>query len=304
MNPTVSIGLPVAQEKITYVRDAIRSVQNQSLTNWELIVVADGSPRTTRDYLTGLTDPRIHVFLHAECRGLGARLNEIADLARGEFLARMDADDIMHPERLERQVSILRENPGTDLVACRAVVIDEQNVIMGVTPPVPPTVTPASMLASTPFIHPTVIARTVWWKSHRYDTQLLRSQDKALWIVSARDSCLVRDDQILLFYRVKRALDPVKYACSARFERVIIRHFGPDLVGCIPTLRTLLSSLTKQNIILAASKLGQTPRIISRRYICLNDQELLELATLLEQALAPVNSTSPSLFGNDIGDLL
>lgn len=304
MNPTVSIGLPVAQEKITYVRDAIRSVQNQSITDWELIVVADGSPRTTRDYLTMLTDPRIHVFLHEECLGLAARLNEIADLARGEFLARMDADDIMHPERLERQVSILRGNPGINLVACRAAIIDEHNVIMGVTPQVPPTVTPASMLASTPFIHPTVIARTVWWQLNRYNTQFLRSQDKALWIASARDSCLVRDAQILLFYRVTRAMDPAKYACSVRFERVIIRHFGPALVGCIPTLRILLSSLAKQNIIMAASKLGQTHRILSRRYISLNDQELPALAMQLKTAVAPPTCTCPSSVGNDKGDLV
>ena len=195
MNPTVSIGLPVAQEPIDYIRDAIRSVQNQSLEEWELIVVADGSDDATRNFLSALTDPRIRVFLHSGSLGLGHRLNEIADLARGEFLARMDADDIMHPMRLEHQITLLRNNPSIDLVSSRAVVIDEQKRVLGITRPVPPTVQQASMLASTPFIHPTVIARTAWWHSHRYDARFLRSQDKALWIAAANDSFFLRDER-------------------------------------------------------------------------------------------------------------
>src|SRR6476660_8120063 len=111
MNPTVSVGLPVAKEPINYIREAIRSVQNQSITDWELIVIADGSPDATRNYLTSLTDPRIRVFLRRTSLGLSARLNEIADLAQGEFLARMDADDIMYPTRLEHQITVLRDHP-------------------------------------------------------------------------------------------------------------------------------------------------------------------------------------------------
>jgi len=289
MNPTVSVGLPVAQEPIDYIREAIRSVQNQSLSDWELIVVADGSPDAIRNYLTAIEDPRIRVFLHMNATGLSTRLNEIADLAKGEFLARMDADDIMHPTRLEHQVTVLRDNISVDLLSSRAVIIDEAKAILGITRAVTPTVARASMLGPTPFIHPTVIARTEWWRSHRYDARYVRSQDKALWIVAANDSCFRRDDEIALFYRVARTLNPAKYARSARFERQIICRFGPGVVGQLRTLRFVGSSLTKQIIVAVASKLGHADSIMSRRYASLSDQEKREFAVTLERAIAPAD---------------
>lgn len=293
MNPTVSIGLPVAQEPINVIHDAIRSVQNQSLTDWELIVVADGADNTTRGYLSALRDPRIRVLLHRRSLGLGARLNEVADLAQGEFLARMDADDIMHPARLENQIRVLRDNPSVDVLSSRAVIIDDDNMIIGISRPVPPTVEQRSMLASTPFIHPTVIARTAWWRLHRYDSRLLRSQDKALWILAANDSTFLRDDEVALFYRIERSLNPTKYARSAEFEREIIRRFGPSIVGHVHTLRIIGTSLTKQIAITMASRLGYADHITSRRYASLNHQGKQEFAITLERALAaPEHSLS------------
>jgi len=272
-------------------------VRNQSITDWELIVVADGSPDATRDYLNALRDPRIRVFLHRRSLGLAARLNEIADLAHGEFLARMDADDIMHPTRLARQITVLRDNPGVDVVSSRAVVIDEDKAVLGITRSVSPTVEQASMLASTPFIHPTVMARTAWWHLHRYDVRLLRSQDKALWIVAANDSSFLREDDVTLFYRVARTLNPAKYARSARFEREIIRRFGPGIVGHPRTLRAIGSSLTKQIVIALASKLGYAEIVMSHRFSSLNDTERRDYALMLECALAARDHDSPNLPG-------
>ena len=293
MNPTVSIGLPVAQEPIDYIREAIRSVQNQSLTDWELIVIADGSPDITRNYLTALKDPRIRVYLRRSSLGLAARLNEIPGLAHGEFLARMDADDIMHPKRLEHQVTVLRDNPSVDLLSSRAVVIDEDKTVLGITRPAPRTVEQASMLTSTPFIHPTVIARTAWWHAHRYDAQYLRSEDKAFWIIAANDSSFLREDRVALFYRVARSLNPTKYARSARCERKIIRRFGPGIVGRVRTQRIIGWSLTKQIVIAAASKLGQEDRVTSRRYASLTDEQKRELSITLQRALAAADHDLP-----------
>ena len=290
MTPIVSIGLPVAQEPLDYIDDAIMSVLNQTLRNWELIVVADGSPHHTRAYLSELKDPRIRIVLHRTSLGLGARLNEIADLADAPFLARMDADDIMHPARLAHQISVLNDNPSVDLLSSVAVVIDQTKKILGITPTMPARVDVASMVATTPFIHPTVIARTAWWRSHRYDIHLMRSQDKALWITSARGSTFLRDSRVALFYRTAHHLDPAKYARTAKFERRIIQQYGPALVGTLGTARLVTLSLAKQVLVHMASRLGREDLVTSRRYAPLALAQAVELAAELDRALKAPDS--------------
>ncbi|WP_181158127.1 glycosyltransferase family 2 protein [Microbacterium sp. MYb64] len=288
MSPFVSIGLPVAAEPISYLRDAIRSVLNQSHQNWELIVVADGSPAATVAYLRSFQDPRIRVLAHEASKGLAARLNEIAREAHGDFLARMDADDIMMPERISHQLAALSQS-GADLVSGRSVIIDEDNTILAESASLPTAVDVASMFKSTPFIHPTVLARTTWFRDHPYDETLLRCQDKALWITSAVDSRYFRDPEHVLFYRVAGNLNPSKFARSASFERRIVRRYGPRMIGIVPTAVVLARSMLKQTVIRMASMTGRAQAIMRRRYAAISEPETRRWA---ERLTASVVRTS------------
>src|SRR5450759_3790092 len=87
---------------------AIRSIIWQTLTDWELILINDGSHDDGAARAAKFGDPRIRIRRHDESRGLAYRLNEAVRLARGEFIARMDADDICYQERLAVQVGGLR----------------------------------------------------------------------------------------------------------------------------------------------------------------------------------------------------
>ncbi|MEJ1089348.1 glycosyltransferase [Microbacterium sp. Mu-80] len=261
----MTVGLPVANEPLDYVRDAVLSVLNQSFQDWELIVVVDGAPRATVEFLRSFEDARVRVIAHPDSRGLAARLNEISGLARGEFLARMDADDIMVSSRLAHQLRVLAETKA-DVVTGRAVIVDEETRIVTESPHVSARVDAESMLQKTPFIHPTVIARTEWFRTHPYDETLLRCQDKALWITAASDSEYFRDPEPILFYRVMNDLNPRKYARSARYERKIIRRYGPPRIGCIRTASIVAQSLLKQLVVRVASALGQGAIVMRRRY--------------------------------------
>ncbi len=117
--PRVSILLPVRNEE-RLLPAALASLRHQTFTDWELVAVNDGSSDATGRVLDAATarDPRIRV-LHLPAGGLVAALNAGLAACRAPLVARMDGDDICHPQRLERQVALLDVHPEVTLVACR-----------------------------------------------------------------------------------------------------------------------------------------------------------------------------------------
>lgn len=112
--PTVSVVMPTYQDG-PHLREALAGVLGQTFADLEAVVVVDGSTDETDDVLASVADPRLRV-VRQENQGIVAALNRGLDLARGEFVARMDGDDLLPPERLERQVAFLRAHP--HVVAC------------------------------------------------------------------------------------------------------------------------------------------------------------------------------------------
>ena len=126
----VTIGIPFFKDK-EYLSAAIQSVINQTYQNWELILMDDGSSDGSLEIAKSFKDKRIRIVSDGKNKGLPSRLNEIVGLARGEFVARMDADDIMHPERIEKQVDYLIDHPEVNVLGTMAYVIDASNSIIG-----------------------------------------------------------------------------------------------------------------------------------------------------------------------------
>lgn len=109
--------MPVRNGAATVAR-AVESVRAQTLTDWELVIVDDGSTDATDQVLARFTDGRIRT-LRRPARGIVAALNEGVAAARAPLVARMDADDECHPERLARQVAALEADPALGLIGCR-----------------------------------------------------------------------------------------------------------------------------------------------------------------------------------------
>jgi glycosyltransferase involved in cell wall biosynthesis len=118
MNPAISVVLPVRDGAATLGR-ALASLRAQTWTDWELIAVDDGSTDATGALLAQAVrdDARVRV-LSCEREGIVVALNAGLAAARGEFVARMDADDEAHPERLAAQIALLRERPEIGLAGC------------------------------------------------------------------------------------------------------------------------------------------------------------------------------------------
>jgi len=124
MTPSISVVLPVYNGE-RYLSQAIDSVLGQTLEDFELIVVNDGSTDATADILRRYDDPRVVVLTQAN-RGLAASLNRAILEARAPILARMDGDDISEPDRLRQQVEYLHGNPQCVLLGSDVSVIDEE----------------------------------------------------------------------------------------------------------------------------------------------------------------------------------
>src|SRR5688572_24039063 len=102
---------------------ALRSILTQTYQNWELIVVDDGSIDRTPEIISCIQDSRVRFIREpSRNRGLAARLNQCVRLARGQYIARMDADDVAYPHRLERQVQFLEAHRDIDLLGTGAVI--------------------------------------------------------------------------------------------------------------------------------------------------------------------------------------
>lgn len=193
----ISVGIPFFNAK-RFLSKAIESVNNQSYQNWELLLIDDGSTDGSLEIAKKFQqkDPRIKVFHDGKNKGLGARLNEFAALSNGEYIARMDADDIMHPKRLETQLQILKDNPNIDVLGTNAYVIDENNLVFGMRYREHSGLTKVEH-----FIHPTIMGKKQWFLDNPYDEKAIRIEDAELWYRTKQFSNFMMTNEPLLFYR-------------------------------------------------------------------------------------------------------
>jgi len=126
--PRVSVVLPFFNARAT-VAETVESIFLQTWKDFELVAVDDGSSDGSADILLEAAgaDRRLRLY-RAEHRGIVGAMNYGLEKARGEYVARMDADDIMHPERLERQAGYLDTHPEVGLVGSRARLFPEEIV--------------------------------------------------------------------------------------------------------------------------------------------------------------------------------
>lgn len=113
-SPAITVLLPVYNGAAD-VEKAVASVLSQTFTDFELLIIDDGSKDNSADLVARFEDPRIRLIRQTNC-GLAATLNRGCDMAEGEFIARQDQDDLSHPARLEKQLEYMRSNPDCALL--------------------------------------------------------------------------------------------------------------------------------------------------------------------------------------------
>ena len=108
-SPIVTVLMPVYNAE-KYLAEAINSILNQTFTNYELLIINDGSTDKSEEIILKYSDKRIRYIKNDKNIRLVATLNKGIELAKGKYIARMDADDISVPTRLEKQITLLENN--------------------------------------------------------------------------------------------------------------------------------------------------------------------------------------------------
>lgn len=158
-NPVVSIVLPVYNGE-KYLEASIASIFNQTFRDFELIIINDGSKDESEAIVRKFDDPRIR-YVFNENQGLGKSLIQGVSMARGEFVARQDADDISLSLRLEKQIAFLNQHPEVALVGTWADIIDEKDEFQhrSHTHPIEPKILKFELVFNNPFVHSSVMFR-------------------------------------------------------------------------------------------------------------------------------------------------
>lgn len=193
LRPLVTVAMPVYNAG-KYLRLAVLSIVKQTFTDWEMLIIDDGSTDKALDSIADIKDCRIRIIKDGTNKGLAARLNEAIDLAQGQYLARMDQDDVSYPERFKRQVQMLQNEHELDLVAVRAITISSNNELTGLLPyAVSNEEISAKPWSGFYLPHPTWMGKIAWFRKYRYATPgpyfcedqelLLRSYDKSRFFI-------------------------------------------------------------------------------------------------------------------------
>lgn len=274
--PPVTIGIPFFNAKATLL-DSVRSVFAQTHQDWELILMDDGSTDGSLELALSIDDPRVRVYSDGRNKRLAARLNEVARLARHDFVARMDADDLMTRDRIERQLRTLVEHDEVDLVSAGLVSMSDELRASGVrVAPQGYEVTAAEVLAGRAWItHAAVLGRRPWFLRNPYDESLRVSQDTNLWI----RACAKQDLRIkilsdyMYFYREDGNVTYRKIREAYRIHRRTLRAVDTGY-RLSARARVYALSLAKSSAAFALHRLGLMGLLRARRNEAAIDPEL------------------------------
>lgn len=197
------------------LRVALASILAQSASDWECIVVDDGSTPALAGELQ-VSDPRIRFVRHPTNLGRGAARNTGLQHARGEFIAWQDADDWSYPERLKRQRSFLEEHPELIAVATGAAVVDAREHLLGIRSDRGFGPRLLGELEAPPVVHPTLMLRRQFLEGLSYPSWLRVSEDLVFMSRAFRERPFANLGEPLYCYREEQSQSVAKYWGSTR----------------------------------------------------------------------------------------
>jgi glycosyltransferase involved in cell wall biosynthesis len=201
--PKVSVVMP-AYNAAAYLDEAIRSILNQTFRDFEFIIVNDGSWDDTNSILDKYQklDSRIRVY-HQENQGMISALNRGCRLARSQYIARMDADDISFTNRLERQVEYIEKHPHIGILGSWICIEKNGSVARSWRPPTSPKILKWTLFFGVCVAHPSVLMRRQLIEHlNFYRAEATHAEDVDLWLRASSITEFGNVPEVLLKYRV------------------------------------------------------------------------------------------------------
>ena len=234
---SIIMGIYKMIEKENLVKLAIDSILNQTYKDFEFIICDDGSNDGTYEMVKNLTknDSRVILIKNNQNKGLAYSLNHCLSIAKGKYIARMDADDISMPDRLEKQIKFLDQHLEYAVVGCNLLFIDDRDIwgkrLLAEKP------TKKSFLFTSPFCHPAIVMRKeILDKVNNYKVEKItrRAEDYDLFMRIYANGYKGYNIQEFL-YQFRENRDAFKRrAYKYRLDEVQIRYRGFKMLGLMP----------------------------------------------------------------------
>lgn len=220
MKREVSVIIPV-YNVCNYILETVDSVRRQTYTDWELVLVEDGSTDGTaqllQSYLEQLQDDRIRLVVLAQNGGAAAARNRGVELSEGRYVTYLDADDLWEPQKLERELAFIREKQA-GFVFTGYEFADETGKGLGKVVHVPQTLRYRQALKNTTIFTSTVMFDTTIVPKALLQMPLVKSEDTALWWKVLRQGYMAYglDENLVRYRRVGRTLSSNKFKAIRR----------------------------------------------------------------------------------------
>lgn len=181
MQPLVTVLMPVYNGQ-SYLREAIQSILEQTYINFELLIMDDGSTDQSAEIVKSYRDKRIKLYQSEKNEGISKTLNKGIKLSRGQYIARMDSDDISHPDRFMHQVTFLEEHPEIGVLGSGIENLKDNRTGKKKQWPESDAEIKINLLFQNPFFHSTVMVRRSLMNDIRYPENMRYAQDFGLWV--------------------------------------------------------------------------------------------------------------------------
>lgn len=217
--PKISVVMTAYNEEKT-IGSAIESILNQTFKDFELIVVNDGSNDKTEDIVKRIADPRIVYIKNDKNKGMSTSRNRGILLARGDYIAIFDADDISYPNRLEKQLDFMVQNPTIVLSGTWGVLKTQDGKRVNFKQPCTSQEIENCIIYTCPIIDSSLIAKKDILKKYLYNPKLGRGQDYDLFLRLAKNHKLANIPEYLISYDSSFSL---KYQIRDHFWKTYVR---------------------------------------------------------------------------------
>ena len=227
----VSIVIPVFNGE-EHIRPALETISCQTYNNLQ-IIIDDGSTDTTASICTSWCEDHDNVeYYHQENLGISAALNRGLTLARGKYIARMDADDLAFPTRISEQVTFLAHNKDVDVVSTGYTPFNEfGQKLQPVIHPADSRLVALLLCYCSPVCHPAVLARKEVFDQFRYNDKSV-AEDHNLWCRIAEVYRISNIEKELLYYRrhnnslSQRKINQIRFETLKSGGLFFFRHYG------------------------------------------------------------------------------
>lgn len=222
MDPEITVLMSVYNGE-RFLMEAIESILNQTYRDFEFLIINDGSTDSSREIILSYNDPRIRLIDNEQNMGLTRSLNKGLRLARGNYIARMDADDISMPERLERQLGFMERNPDIGLLGSWIEAIDIYgNILYKLKLPETDAYIKWTLLFENCIVHSSAFyKRDLSMKLDGYNEQFKRAQDYDLWSKMSFVTSIYQIPEVLL--KLRDSSDSQK-TCYIQDQEKTVRH--------------------------------------------------------------------------------